>query len=71
MDDGGFTAILCVIVIIIFLFFISYNCGYKKDQVDCLNGIIKYKKVKQDNGELRWKKYNNVDLTPDILEYTE
>ncbi len=70
MDDGNFTAILIFIAIILFLFFISYNCGYKKGQVDCLNGIIKYKKVKQDNGELRWKKHNSVDGS-DILEKIE
>jgi hypothetical protein len=29
--------------------------GYKQGQIDAINGIIKYEKVEQSNGEILWE----------------
>jgi len=57
MDDfiGGiiFGFVIARLIFCVWISFIYKDWGYKKGQVDCLNGIVKYELQKQnDNSEL-------------------
>jgi len=33
----------------------GYKCGYKNGNIDSINGIYKYEKIEQPNGEILWE----------------
>jgi hypothetical protein len=55
----------CYFIIFVFIilsigfisgYFVGKSYGYKKGQIDAINGIIKYELIKQENGESKWKR---------------
>ncbi len=49
-----------LIAAVLFLFFMTASClidyGYKKGQVDAINGVIKYELVENSDGSKEWQK---------------
>jgi len=49
------TIIISIIMFCLAIFLISFDHGYKHGQIDAINGKIKYKLVKQNNGSIKWE----------------